>query len=267
MLAVGGAACGESTNAPPEDVEASGGEAVRYEGSFTVLESPSHGPELCANLATSLPPQCGGLPVRNWDWDEVDGEDSRNGTTWGAWHVIGTYRDGALTLTERPGPPRDPVRRARDFAPACDPPDVEDPRAGEAAWEAATQESDFMRIDALVTMWVSGSGGPSEDFVLNVIVRPGAGESAKIVVRERYAGPLCVVERDLPLESELRALQSEVLNEDARMVLGQVQTAAADPSRGAVVAQVWVVDEAAATYVRERWGGLVILEPLLEPVG
>lgn len=272
LLVAGGAACGDATNGTPD--------GVRYEGSFAVLESPSHGPELCANIDESLPPQCSGLPIRNWDWDEVDGEESRNGTTWGSWHVIVTYRDGVLTLTDPPTPPRNPVRRTSDLAPACEQPDVVDPRAGEAEWEALGRDGEPLQVDDLVTIWVTGSrpepvdGGPlpalqdppSDDFVANVIVRPGAGDAAVHAVRERYAGPLCVVERNLPLEIELRAVQSELFDQGARAAVGQVQSAAADPMRGAVVAQVWVVDDTAAAYARSRWGTRVILMPLLHRV-
>jgi hypothetical protein len=260
-LLVGGAGCGNSAAAP--DLAQQRGDARRYEGSFTVLESPSHGPELCANVNASLPPQCGGVPIRNWKWETVNNEESRNGTTWGAWHVVGTYRDGAFTLTEPPAPPRQPPEVAHVFAPACDHPDVVDASAGEASWESATQDRDPLAVDELVTMWVAGSGGTSDHFVVNVIVRPGGAGAATSAIRARYAGALCVVEKDLPPESRLRAVQAEMMDEEARDALGQVQSAAADPARGAVVAQVWVVDEATTTYARNRWGGLVILESLL----
>lgn len=239
---------------------------VRYEGSFTVLESPGHGPELCANVATSLPPQCGGVPITNWDWDAVEGEESASGTTWGSWHVVGTYADGALTLTEPPDAPRTPEPNRPDFSPACEEPDVVDPEAGEGAWETATHDLRLERIPDLVAIWVSGSGGTADDFVVNVIVRPGAGDAATTAVRERYAGPLCIVERDLPTEAELRVVQDEVIDDDARAALGQVQSAGIDSPRAAVVARVWIVDEAAERYARERWGDRVILEPLLTPV-
>lgn len=175
-------------------------------------------------MATSLPPQCGGVPITNWDWDAVEREESASGTTWGEWHVVGTYADGALTLTEPPGPPRRSPREAPDFSPACDEPDVVDPNTGEGAWMVAT------------------------------------------AIRERYAGRLCVVERDLPTETELRRVQEEVVDEAARAVIGQVQSASADHQRGAVVAQVWVVDGAAERDVRDRWGDRVVLDPLLWPV-
>lgn len=217
-------------------------------------------------MATSLPPQCGGVPITNWDWDAVDGEESASGTTWGEWHVVGTYADGALTLTEPPGPPRRSPREAPDFSPACDEPDVVDPNTGEGAWMVATEDLSLDRIDGLVTIWVSGSGSTDEDFVVNVVVRPGSLDAAETAIRERYAGRLCVVERDLPTETELRRVQEEVVDEAARAVIGQVQSASADHQRGAVVAQVWVVDGAAERDVRDRWGDRVVLDPLLWPV-
>lgn len=238
----------------------------RYEGTFTVLESPAHGPELCANVADSYPPQCGGVPITNWDWDAVDDAESSNGTTWGAWHVVGTYGDGALTLTDRPGPPQPGAGATSDFSPACDQPEAVDPDAGEEAWMTATEDLPVDRIEGLVTIWVTGSGRQDEDFVVNVVVRPGSGAAATAAVRDRYAGPLCVVERDLPTEAELRAVQDELLDEDAKAAVGQVQSASSDPQRGAVVAQVWVVTDTIERYVRDRWGERVILEPLLRPV-
>ncbi len=78
------------------------GASARLHGTFTVLESPRHGPELCGSIRESLPPQCSGLPVRNWGWAAVKGVESLNGTTWGTWHVTGTLDGEAFVLTEVP---------------------------------------------------------------------------------------------------------------------------------------------------------------------
>ena len=78
------------------------GASARLHGTFTVLESPGHGPELCGSVRDSLPPQCGGLPVRNWEWAAVTGAESLNGTTWGTWRVTGTLDRDAFVLTEVP---------------------------------------------------------------------------------------------------------------------------------------------------------------------
>jgi hypothetical protein len=72
MLAIAG--CGDGSRV------ASGGEAPadaygRYTASAMVLESPDHGPQLCAwaGLTRRGPPQCGGPDIVGWDWESVTG--------------------------------------------------------------------------------------------------------------------------------------------------------------------------------------------------
>lgn len=92
-------ACGD----PPADPAdpGSGPEPGRYEADGTVLESPDHRAELClGGIAESYPPQCSGLPILDWDWSEVEGEESASGTTWGTFHVVGTY-DGRRSRSSR----------------------------------------------------------------------------------------------------------------------------------------------------------------------
>ena len=97
--AVGGST-GATDDAPPPTVPAPD-PAQLYEADGIVLEDAGHGPELClGGVLLSLPPQCGGVPLANWDWNAVDGEQSGSGTTWGEFHVVGTYDDGVLTVTE-----------------------------------------------------------------------------------------------------------------------------------------------------------------------
>jgi hypothetical protein len=97
------------------DGPSAGSEPTRYEVDGTVLESPEHGPELCVGgIADSLPPQCSGPRIPNWEWDEVDGEESLRGTTWGEFHLVGTYDGHTFTALdvgpiEREPPSVDPV--------------------------------------------------------------------------------------------------------------------------------------------------------------
>jgi hypothetical protein len=70
---------------------------------FIVLESPQHGPEICSSVQESLPPQGSGIPIRGWDWTAVEGARTLNGTTWGTWHVTGTFDGDVFVLTEPPG--------------------------------------------------------------------------------------------------------------------------------------------------------------------
>jgi hypothetical protein len=84
-------------------------------------------------------------------------------------------------------------------------------------------------------------------------------------IREHYGGPLCVIERDGPTAAELAAARDEVMDQDARAVLGPIQGSVTDERRAVVVASVWVADEAAVDYAAQRWGDLVELRGLLRP--
>jgi hypothetical protein len=110
-------ACGD----PPVDPAdpGSGPEPGRYEANGTVLESPDHGAELClGGIAESYPPQCSGLQIPNWDWSKVEGEESASGTTWGTFHVVGTYDGTAFTVLEV-GAYEPPASASVDFTAPC----------------------------------------------------------------------------------------------------------------------------------------------------
>jgi hypothetical protein len=81
-----------------------------YVAQVTVLEDGGtfgsvHGPQLCLGpIRTSLPVQCGGPDIVNWDWGLVDGWTRRSKTTDGFYTVHGIYVDGDFTLTRPPAP-------------------------------------------------------------------------------------------------------------------------------------------------------------------
>jgi hypothetical protein len=90
-----------------------------YQADGFVLESPDHGPELCAGgVATSLPPRCRGIPLVGWLWSDLPGREERAGTTWGSAHLVGRWDGRRLTLTSPPGPARPaPPETAEDLSP------------------------------------------------------------------------------------------------------------------------------------------------------
>jgi hypothetical protein len=99
LLVVGG--CGSDSDSGANDDR-----PERYDATATVLERPGDLPELCEGaIAESYPPQCSGKPIVGWDWDDVDGEESASGTTWGVYRVVGTWDGERLTLTEKPTAP------------------------------------------------------------------------------------------------------------------------------------------------------------------
>lgn len=65
------------------------------------------GPMLTFFWLDSYPPQGGTLPLENFDWSMVDGEQTANGTTWldETIGVTGTFDGTTFTLTEPPSSP------------------------------------------------------------------------------------------------------------------------------------------------------------------
>jgi hypothetical protein len=82
---------------------------MEYVAHATVLEDGGtfggapHGPQLCLGpVMTSLPVQCGGPDIPNWDWGRLDGWMKQGLTTDGFYTLHGVYVGGDFTLTRRP---------------------------------------------------------------------------------------------------------------------------------------------------------------------
>ncbi len=198
--------CGDdgdpSVSAAPRDGEA------RYEGTITVLENTAHGPQMCGSTLDSYPPQCAGIEVSNWSWDEVEDEESAGGTTWGTFHLVGTYLDGAFSLTETPRAPdprRDPrADDDRDFSTPCPEPEggwrVVDPSRATAQDRGAAQHYALAQGD-YAGSWGDSSINPAASRPINGLDDElAAGDPTKSIFNARFTGD---VERH---EAELRAL-------------------------------------------------------------
>jgi hypothetical protein len=71
----------------------------------TVLQKDGEEPQLCLGfVAESYPPQCGGPPIRGWDWAAVEQAESASGVTWGTYAITGTWDATAFTVTQPPVP-------------------------------------------------------------------------------------------------------------------------------------------------------------------
>ncbi len=243
--------------------DADGGQ--QYEADLTVLESPDHGPQLCAAVADSYPPQCGGPDIVGWDWDQVDDAESANGTTWGEYHVVGTWHDGTFTLTRNPSAPTgSPDVDDRVYAPGCDRPDVVDPSHSAFEWDEASSQSPE-GIPGSLGAWISRpEAGGEGTFSATVVVTTGQRGAATAYVRQRYGGPLCVIERDLT-QPDIDRIQQELHDEDALATM-RTSSSAYDLVDGVFDVGVWVADDATAEYARERWGDLVRLDGILQPL-
>jgi hypothetical protein len=244
----------------------------RYTVSATVLESPDHGPQLCHVVAESLPPQCGGPDVVGWDWSEVDGEESVNGTTWGSYRVVGTWDGDALTLTEPPGPAGEGEEWPReDLSTPCPTPDggwpIADPATATADGRQAAIDYASRQPD-LGGVWLDNEAeladvlpGVYEQAVLNATFTRDI-ERHEAELRSRYGGPLCVARAEHS-QAELHSLQQRV-DETLR---GQLLSSGSGV-RGHVQVVVTFLDQEVRDRVAEvDPDGLVELHGWLQPVG
>lgn len=284
--AVGGST-GATDDAPPPTVPAPDPDQL-YEADGTVLEDASHGPELClGGVALSLPPQCGGVPLANWDWNAVDGKQSGSGTIWGEYHVVGTYEDGVLTVTEVGAVDPDGLDSGtgtvRSFATPCP-----EPAGG---WPAAeygvAADEDFGAGASIaqarpdhVALWVDYGGdltleevdqrmveGKPVAKIMNVVVTGDVAET-EAAIRKVWRGPLCVVQHEGRTQKELAAIRAEAerfIQEELGLEMTWSQEG--DVGLAAEVGVVIDVDGAGQRAVDERYGpGMVKLFPGLSPV-
>ncbi|HEX2031243.1 MAG TPA: hypothetical protein VHL78_07575 [Actinomycetota bacterium] len=265
------AACGTAPHAAPSDPPE--GERL-YEATAVVLESKQHDPMLCLGfIAESLPPQCGDVAVANWDWGAVEGEERLSGTTWGEYHVVGSYDGEAFSVSDV-GPPRqgqepfddDPIE-----APCPDPeggwPWPDPARSSEedlvAAQRAAQREPDFAGV------WIDYLAEPNPDAppdALQVILTAaftGDLERHEAELRELWGGPLCIALHERTYR-ELRAIQNGLAAEEIGL---QLLTSGVDVVDNVVEIHVVTLDEDDRRALDERYGeGTVRATAALDPV-
>jgi ADP-ribosylglycohydrolase len=187
-----------------------------YEVNTTVLEDGSHGPMLClGGIATSLPPQCGDVPITAWNWRAVEGEEALRGTTWGRFHVVGSY-DGENFTPSEVGPYEEDASGSAqeiDFASPC-----EEPEGGWRGRDHATQVG-VPAVDAYarsqpdyVSSWIThlDPSAPARGPVVFNAVFTGDAERHEAEIEKLWSGPRCVLARDVASARELSRIRSEV---------------------------------------------------------
>ena len=267
------AACGDADE--PVTAGSRADRDQQYTATTTVLESPEHGPQLClGGVAESYPPQCGGPDVVGWRWDEVEGEEAANGTTWGTFTVVGTWDGEQLTLTEPPGPPVPEDGVDVDLSTPCPPPPggwqvVDASKLGGqgAALEYAGAQPDYAGA------WLDQSINPAaaedqpdesamNDPALLVLNVRFTGDLARheAEIRAHWGGALCLTEAARPVQ-ELERIQQELVEEL------QPLSAGIDIVQGTVSLTVPVPDPALQASLDERYGeGTVVVTGILRPV-
>lgn len=274
LILTAGCGAGEEPGRPTPPAAAPD-EPTLYEATATVLEA-DEGPMLCLGaVLESLPPQCGDVPIEGWSWDTVEGEESHEGVTWGAFHVVGAYDGETFTVAEA-GPPRpapDPGGEV-SFEPPCPEPeggwvagDGQD--AVGAAERYAASQPEYVRS------WVYHFGDPRElesgyeEDLPVVYVATFTADAARheAAIRERWDGPLCVVERDVPSAREARRIRAEAeasLDDLGLRMLTSWEGPVGQAAEIQVVADPGGEGQAA---LDARFGpGLVRLVPALRPV-
>lgn len=267
------AACANPSSTPPGSTSGSG--PTVYEGNVFVLEEQDRDPAVCFGaVADSLPPQCGGIPIVGWDWSAVEGEESASSTTWGSFHVVGTY-DGRTFEMQEAGPPttersdRDPVDTpcpepeggwmSPDVAKALDRDLVDLIRA-------VGEEPDFAGF------WIDYVEEPSGEEVVEPggiianVAFTGDPDSHATMIRELWGGPLCLVRHERTYD-ELRRMQQELSDGVADELGLEVTGSGVSQHDNVVEVGVVVADPEAVAAVEARYGpGAVLLDPTLEPV-
>ena len=243
----------------------------RVRGTVTVLESPDHGPQLCANVAESYPPQCGGPDIEGWRWDDLRSE-SANGTTWGRYTVTGHLADDVFTLTEPAQPPQDDPPAAGDPASPCP-----EPAGGWVPPDPATATPEA-RDEAIKTARSAGGHGgvwirwliPRHEitefnsvdpalYVLNVSTTGDVGELER-ELRAVWGGNLCVV-ATARTEAELNRIANQLMS------LPGATSASADIVKGTASVTVWVATEELWRQAARDFGeDAVELDGILEPL-
>ncbi|WP_161965136.1 hypothetical protein [Ornithinimicrobium cerasi] len=228
-------ACGSATGPAPADPgEATPTDHVSLDEGLVgrgllMQDSPGAAVELCLGpSASSYPPQCGGPTLEgDFSWDQVEAQVEGD-VTWTEepYWVVGRYdpddgSQGSFTLVRAPStdPPAGwtaPEPTSVQFPQLCEDPTADVPEVDQVARTAGaggmTEEQALMELvrtlDGYVSSWVS-DGGPT----FNVVVSRDP-EGARSSIRTVFSGPLCVEQRDLPTEVDVRAAQQALLDRD-----------------------------------------------------
>ena len=247
--------------------------AQRYRGTGTVLEEKGAEPVLCLGVVMgSVPPQCGGPRIAGWDWDDVSGEESAAGTTWGDFEVTGLYDGDTLTLIEAAPPRRqdvddDPITSACPKPPRGwerPDPDLTSEVEQLRAITAARREPDFAGA------WIDYIDEPTEftdptDTVLNLAFT-GDLDRHERDIRRDWGGPLCVAEHERTLE-RLHEIQAELSGRVGQELGLEVLSSSSSENRNVVELSVVVLDAATQQEIDDRYGdGTVEITAQLEPV-
>lgn len=217
-----------------------------------------------------MPPQCDGIPLKGWDWEGVDGEESAVKTTWGSYEVTGRFEGERFVVLEAGPPPSPPEDDKDHFKSPCavsdddwerPDPEMATDRDQVRAINAAEKEPDF------AAAWIDYIDPPTEfmdpgNVILNAAFT-GDLQTHEEDLREFWGGPLCVSQLERPYK-ELIRIQKELNGEiPPSNFLGS----SVDVVLNRVELQVARMTEDELEEIEERYGeGTVAIEVRLQPV-
>lgn len=263
-----------NTAAPKSDVEPAPPTSTpgRYEASGTVLDKQGVGPQLCLGaVATSLPPQCGGIPLDGWDWAKVEGEQTAGDTTWGEYRVVGSYDGKRMTASEPPGPPQYP-QDSFTFDPACPEPAGGWPRpdpkkSGQADLDRANQAA--QKMPGYAGLWLydlkpgQGEQQDPKNLVLNVTFT-GELAAREAELRKLWGGALCVAQQKHS-EVELARLRAQA-EANIRELGMEMLDSSTDVVRGTIRVTVTTATAEQLAKLKERFGDTLVVSARMRPL-
>ncbi|MPY99079.1 MAG: hypothetical protein GEU97_13970 [Actinophytocola sp.] len=241
-----------------------GSDDQRYTATGTVLANEAHGPQLCGVVATSYPPQCGGLDIVGWDWGAVESQ-TQGDVQWGEYTVVGTWDGERLHLTEPPSPPQppessEPGEPADEVTTPCEEPeggwqDVDPDKANPADQQRAISRA--RSASEFGGAWIDPLG--QRDAVLNLSFT-GDLAAKREWIREVWGGPLCVSKAERSYQ-RLEEVQREIVD-----VPGFISGGIDEPAN-VVRIEVYVATDELRAELTDRYGpGTVELTGFLQPV-
>jgi hypothetical protein len=250
----------------------------RYEVDAMVLEDAQHGPELCvypvASVVTpSSAPGCAGPPVVGWDWSKAPDPQRAAGTTYGKYHLVGTYDGAAFTLTEPPAAYREPSARPQpDVTTPCPTPpggwritnpsrvrSIDDFNAFRSAAQSSAEYAGiWIDLKTPTKSAVTGFG------IVNVAFTGGV-DAHRLQLAALWGGPLCVLQRPHAY-SELEKVRDELAGAAGQKLGLQIITVGPDDAADTVGARVIAATPATQRAVDGAYDGVVHIESVLRPL-
>jgi hypothetical protein len=241
-----------------------------------VLDERGVGPKLCLGAVfESDPPKCWGIPLVGWDWAKLEGERARDGTTWGDYHVVGTYDGKRLTLTEPAGPPRHTKTKGKGYAykfgSAC-----REPTGGWARPDLKrTDRADLVRlteaaqkVPSFSALWLTYLVPAKEDTSLkDVVVNvtfTGDVARREAELRKLWGGVLCVAQQKHS-EAELMAIRVKAEAMIREMGI-EAQGSDMDVIHEKILVAVTTVTADQLARLDEKFGEMLLVTALLRPV-